>query len=298
MSLIDSVSISRTLLFGSLFLILPTSAEASEPHWSVSFDTPRTAICKKVGQSSHSKTILVEFNFSIKMDTGDEKDMDSVSIEITCPPPLLVRDFLPKTKSTTDVVGGKKRIITTETNSKDLELAISGAGSTKLNLSNLEKVETTYEQLAPRELLNASGIRNRGHGVFFKMKPTSQHVIEGQHKFVCLFEVDQDWRCDFIQAKCDPSFKYGTASRKDFTIGLYMAGDQDGKSAIEKAQHAYSQIAASESRLKTTKSKLWYPWFGLGSKAASIEKEISKLKEDHASSLKNIDNVNSRREEN
>jgi len=98
----------------------------------------------------------------------------------------------------------------------------------------------------PKQLFLASGTTNRGHGVFFKLKPSSQASLEGQKEFVCLFIVPKDWRGDYACIACRAKGynrslwtrveECGTA---EVCVGLYLRGDPEARQAAKQLARAY-----------------------------------------------------------
>lgn len=255
----------------------PLVAEASDPFFSVTYDMPLTVSFQEVARSGNSKTILATIPVSVKFQ-GDAKSLSNANIEFESPNRTLrVVDFLPQTTTTTDVVG-PIQIETTKEAGGTLKFQFA-----KVDASGEVRDASTlkYEQLPPRELLVASGIRHRGHGVFFKLKPNSQRSIEGQHNFVCLFDVKHDWKCDYLVARC---YEVGVGGwivheNRKYIIGMHQEEDSDARATIKQMLPSIAkyhlEVLPDLQELQSVRSSPFFPYFGLGTKAAEIETRLS-----------------------
>ena len=299
-----SVILNRTVgmlvITAMAVLDFPLFSQASDPPLVVSFDTPLAVSCKEVARSPQTKTVIATFTFSIRQTSGYNK-VDDVEIEIESPERLIrVSDFLPQTTTVTDIVDGEKKIVIKYTKGSASISTIKGkveaevkGGTSQKTTSGIElegraesqqsentTIDVTYKQLAPRELLLASGTLNRGHGVFFKLKRTSQHEIEGQHKFVCLFDVVPSWRCDYLRGRC-----HSGSSNADFIIGVHIDDDATAKSLIENAATIHPRMTPLQKELADTRGALLFPYLGLGSKAAEIDRKLSVVRSEYEKTL-------------
>jgi hypothetical protein len=301
---VSILAIAVLMIAGSPILVYASDIFPSPP--VVSFDTPLVVSCKEIARSEKTKTILATFAFSIRTDSNKFAvlPLDEVSIEIESPDRILrVSDFLPQTTTVTDVVDGEKQVVIRRFegsasiskleaaieakagNSQKTTAEIKANGSTESRDSQDTTIDITYKQLAPRELLLASGTLNRGHGVFFKLKRTSQNEIEGQHKFICLFEVVPTWRCDYLQGRCT-SWCKSECSKADFVIGVFMDNDSVAKALVENAVTIRERMAPMIVELDSVRNGFWYPWFGAGSKAAEIDRKLSADRDAYNKTIK------------
>ncbi len=292
----------------------PLDAKASDPVFSVTYDTPLTVSFQEVARSADSKTIVATIPLSVRF-RGDAESLSDANIELESPDQTLrVVDFLPQTTTTTDIVGPIQIETTKEAggalkfhfiheasaNAKDVVSAKVSALN-EADASSYLRFMTTlkYEQLPPRQLLVASGIRNRGHGVFFKLKPTSQHSIEGQHSFVCLFEVKPDWRCDYIVARCYEVGVGGWSVNENnkYIIGIHLKDDSDAKATIKEAlpsiEKYHLEVLPGLLELQSVRSSAFFPYFGLGTKAAEIQKGLSGSQSEYENSIAKLMKINS-----
>jgi len=294
----------------------PLDAEASDPIFSVTYDTPLTVSFQEVARSGDSKTIIVTIPVSVKFQ-GDAKSLSNANIEFESPDQTLrVVDFLPQTTTTTDIVGPIQIETTKEAGGTlkfqfghDASVNATANGLVDAKVAATKKVDASgelryatklkYEQLPARELLLASGIRNRGHGVFFKLKPNSQHSIEGQHNFVCLFNVKPDWKCDYLVARC---YEVGVGGwivheNRKYIIGMHLKDDPEANATIKEALPSIAkyhlEVLPGLQELQSVRSSSFFPYFGLGTKAAEIQKRLSGPQAEYENSIAKLMKINS-----
>jgi hypothetical protein len=275
--------------------INPNGARASDPSPIDTYDTHLSVSCKELARTKLSKTIIAEFSFSMRV-TGTPA-LNELEIQIDSPEKILrVVSFLPQTTLDTNVVDGEQMVTVKTRNEASLNGKASGNisysgidssdnASVDVGVGEFESVTTTtsYKQLSPREMILASGTSNRGHGVFFKLKRTDRHPLEGEHRFICVFEVVPTWRCDYLQARCKSN-----RSNADFMIGIFMEEDSEAKSLCEKAAQINEKSKPLENQLKDAKNSTFFPYFGLGSQAAGIDSALLALRSEYQTTLQNI----------
>jgi hypothetical protein len=276
-------------------LINPNRVGASDPLPIDIYDTHLSVPCKELARTELSKTIVAEFRFSIR--TTGTPALDELEIHVDSPEKILrVVSFLPQTTLDTNIVDGEQMVSVTSRKEASLNGKASGnisysgvkssaKASVDVGVGEFESVTTTtsYKQLSPREMILASGTSNRGHGVFFKLKRTDRHPLEGEQRFICVFEVVPTWRCDYLQAKCKSN-----RSNADFLIGIFMEKDTEAKFLVEKAAQINEQLKPIENQLTDVKSSSFFPYFGLGSQAAGIDSKLSVLRSEYNTTLQNI----------
>lgn len=228
----------------------------------VGFDVSYSVECRDVTPAEFAeanpdgKIIEARFQVSTLIRRGQEKDIKELMYVVSSPERRLrVADFAPKTQVESPVTDAIQIIEKgEEATSLDGSVAVQIAplegvhltpsvGASKLKKQNLE---WKYSRLPPKQLLLASGTTNRGHGVFFKLKPSSQASLEGQREFVCLFLVPKGWRGDYAYVDCTarpqnrtPWTSPGDYGSKRVLVGLYLQGDAEAREAVERLAHAH-----------------------------------------------------------
>lgn len=267
----------------ALTLFLAAGRAAAESP-SVSFDVADVIGCADVTTENYAKMYsdlrLVEarFRISTRLDAGVEKDIEEVSIEILSPErSLRLVDFMPKTQLGSDVAGeieisedvGRTGSIAASikpqlsVSYKGVDSNLSaGISSASIDASQTKKSETTkkYKLLPEKELLLASGTIHRGHGVYFKLKPSTQTSVQGWKELACIFEVPRKWKTDWIMLTCGATgqksrFPFGKsevrAGYEQVFVGLYLEGDLESRErALELAavQEQHHQALAAQAR--------------------------------------------------
>lgn len=206
-------------------LVLPLPAAGSDAP-EIEFDVELTIPCQDITSDKYQllqpedKLIEVHLSCSTRLTAGKEKEIKELDIELISPDRRLrVVDFMPQTQLGTDVSG---EIQITEDNKSERsftgtlkpELTLKGgspnaqisggvqAASFEAKKDNSQGVVRAYKLLPKKDLLLASGTLNRGHGVYYKLKPSDQSSLQGRKEFVCICEVPRDWHCDWVLVTC------------------------------------------------------------------------------------------------
>lgn len=247
------------------------AAQAGPPR--VGFDVSYSVECRDVTPQEcaeanpQSKIIEARFQVSALVRRGEEEDVKELMYVVLSPEKRLqVVDFEPKTQMESEFIDPVQVVETDEDAS-----SLNGSFSVEINpLSNLEVTPSAgasktsknnrqekYAKLAPRQLVVASGTMNRGHGVFFKLKPFSQVSLQGRKEFVCRFVVPKDWRADYVYVDCaaeprsrSPWPGSEPVGARRVLVGLYLQGDGEAREAAERLAYAYEtykRVATSRS---------------------------------------------------
>lgn len=228
----------------------PAGFAADDPH--VHFDSSAAAECydvttpEFVAAHPNEKLIEVRVLVSLLLERGQAEDLGEVVITIDSPQRRLrVIDFEPRTELVSDVAG-EIEIVDSSEDSRTHDATIGGAisfdyggiratASPSAGAANQKRTSTkeTYLRLPPKELLLAAGITNRQHGVFFKLRPSTQTSLEGMHEFICRFAVPACWRGDFLIVHCEArrasagflAKRPPVCGERRMSVGLYLAGD-------------------------------------------------------------------------
>lgn len=301
-----------TMLVWSGFLL---RLNASDPSYRIYYDTPLSVSCEEIARSGNTKVVAVAIPISIRFE-GNPRALEDVKIELqSFDRTARVVDFLPKTTMVTNVAGpirvettnqkggkgevrfeSKKNVGITGKVRFDSEGSLGGG----VEVDYKEMTKKSYEQLPPRQMLLASGIQERSHGVFFKIKPNEQHPIEGQHNFMLLLQVDLSWRGECISARFSPGSN-AWWGRVDpvHVIGLHLQDDVEAKAVVEQATKPIfkfkSETVFDIEKLREIENSTFYPWFGKGSKAESVRKRIAEPKANYDKALSDIRGMNSRK---
>jgi hypothetical protein len=244
----------------------------------VEFDVSYTVECRDVTPQEfaeanpNSKIVEAGFQVSALLRQGEEKDVRDLMYVIRSPETRLrVADFEPKTQVTSPITDAIE-VVATDEDATLLDASVNAkieplggvylspsAGASKTKKQNLQQ---KYTKLPPKQLLVASGTTNREHGVFFKLKPSTQASLEGQREFVCLFLVPKEWRGDYAYVDCraksrgrSPWTKSEESGRRRVLVGLYLQGDEEARAAAERAAYAYEAYSGVRGPTRRTTLK-------------------------------------------
>lgn len=170
-----------------------------------------------------------------------------------------VVDYLPKTTLDSRVTGNVN-VNMNENSRSSLDFDASGYYKSLTgayltgSFQNEHKLNAQFQMLPPRELLMAAGTVQRGKGVYFKLRASSQNTIEGEKVFVVVARVPRYWRGDVARIRCEAhgksAFIFGameesvTLASQDFLVALYQTGDELARTQAER-------FIAAEERLRT-----------------------------------------------
>jgi hypothetical protein len=256
--------LSRATLLVALLALDPSVAAADPPR--VHFDLPYAIACRDVtppacaAASPHERLIEARFELSSLLLAGDEDDLTQYFIRIDSPRrSLVVVDYLPKTLHESPMASPIGVHHTRESGGK---IGISLSGQYELltsvtptaELSQKQGSSVKYDLLPPLETVAASGTLLRGAGVFFKLKSSPRHLLEGARQYALVLRVPREWRADYVRVHCeahgvrrgfvssfDESIRCG---ERDFLVALYQEGDESARVSAE-------QFAVQEAKLRT-----------------------------------------------
>lgn len=254
------------------------------------FDISYTIPCSDVTTENYAKanpnSRLIEAKFRVSTDiAGAEKDIKEMSVEIISPDRRLhVVDFMPKTQLGSSIDGDVEI-----SESVDNGLSFTGAIKPQLSVqykdptrnltagaaaANVEATKSKkngvtkkYKLVPDKELLVASGSTNRGHGVFFKLKPSTQRTLQGWTEFAVIFEVDAGWKSDWVIISVGATAMHSNllhmkkevkSGFKQVHVGMHLQGEVDAKQQAEHlgdVQEKYLEVIAKQTK---TDSELFF----------------------------------------
>ena len=250
---------SLSLLVAAAFL---GAAVANAETPVVVFDLPLTVECRDVTPrryeaNYHRKIFEAVVKISPQLLAGEEKDLKKLHYEISTGQQMPVVSFAPSSQVTSDVAGGTVAIQTDDHHGQLLVhyLVTPAAGDGKLT-ADLNSSHAQYRLLAPKQILVASGTIERGCGVYYDLKPSTQDTLQKQREFACLFDVPATWRANYITVRCKAQgIKRGLLGSSDVTcgmgllsVGLYRQNDAEAMAAAyelgKKQQRFLNQLRA------------------------------------------------------
>ncbi|HWB08328.1 MAG TPA: hypothetical protein VG826_03855 [Pirellulales bacterium] len=239
------------------------------------------------------KIMEADLRVSVRVEKGEEKDVEQLEFEITSPAERLrIVDFLPRTLIEADVADHIEVVKTTETLRSvgaTVGTTISiGAGNehangavvtsalpaANANATHRNELKETTKKIPPGRAVVTSGTLENEHGVFFKLRRSAAGTFEGIKPLSFRFVVPAKWHGDWMVISCTATgnvkryfFKsteeIGTA--KAF-LALYLAGDARAERAaleMAEAQERYFAVKPAKDRydlIITTLATEARPW--------------------------------------
>ncbi|TWU28129.1 hypothetical protein [Bythopirellula polymerisocia] len=252
---------SHVMPYGNAFLSFALVALASGVTFAggpqVAFDFGRIAECVEIAGEDAlltpgEKLVELKLRVSVHLLAGKISDVEEVRIEVgDRDNRMRVHSFAPSTQMASHFGGDIEWSKTTEEGHSlgaslggELPAPVGGliahvtptiSGGTK----NSETITEKQLRLAPKFAVVASGTIGQEHGVFFKLRSSSQSSLEGTHDLTVRFIVPEKWRGDSVRVCCQ-----ATGTEKVFwmkqqatwahtcgPVALYLAGDAEARQA-------------------------------------------------------------------
>ncbi|HET6882919.1 MAG TPA: hypothetical protein VFI31_22310 [Pirellulales bacterium] len=248
---------------------------AAQP--KVSFDLGYVVECRDVTPQAFAmlhpdeKVIEANLRVSVRLESGDEKDLDQLQFEITSPAERLrIIDFLPRSQIEPDA-DNIEVVKTSETihslgASVGATLAVSGGSkngsatmtsalpSGNANSTHRNELKETTKKIPTGRPIVTSGTLENEHGVFFKLRRTAAGSFEGIKLFSFRFAAPSDWRGDWLVISCQAR---GTVTRYFFKsieevgaskafLALHLAGDATAERAAQEMAIAQEEYFAAK----------------------------------------------------
>jgi hypothetical protein len=232
------------------------------------FDLPESIECRDVtppefAARDYLKVIEGKLRISARVAQGSEVEIVDFMYNITCPGTRVrFQDYLPNTTLesavTNDQIEVKDATESAHSAGADVHvvyklLALGGV----LSQSAKNSESSHYRQIAPKELVVASGTTDREHGVFFRLRPSRAGSLEGAKEFTFLATVPKTWRGDVCTISCAARASQGAlfstavvpAGRRVADVGMHLAGDAEAASLAEelrRVQETHAKLLASQ----------------------------------------------------
>lgn len=263
--------------FAFLIMFSAQAAIAAEAP-RVQFDMPFAVACRDVTPPAYAaanpgrKLVEARLAISSLLVAGEERDLMQFMIRVDSPlRSVVIADYLPKTLHQQKTAGPVTMQKSTE---RTAALGINLSG--KYELMNLpgpsagvgqkKTSSVKYDLLPPLEAVAASGTLDRSRAVYFKLKASPRHLLEGSREYAVVLEVPASWRMDTLRVRCQAegirrSFvstfdEEITCGQRDFLVALYQEGDEQARQAVEvqvqgPKSHVQGQEQVSAWSLKT-----------------------------------------------
>jgi hypothetical protein len=218
-------------------------------------------------------SIEVVIPISAQMRAGSERDLKQclyTLIDTSQPETFTVMDWLPRTQLQTEYA---KPIQVNQQRDANIGITLSAKYIVTANgqAGGQLKSGITYEMLPPQEIVLASGTVQHAHGVFFRLKPSSQTTMEGVRSFSAIFQVPRGWRGGCLQLECEavgvdrgivrPLDQEMSAGRARYCLALYRAGDQEAEKLANRVGQCQRDLLDSMAQHRQEVSAIWYKAF-------------------------------------
>jgi hypothetical protein len=125
----------------------------------------------------------------------------------------------------------------------------------------------------------ASGTIERGCGVYYDLKPSTQDTLQKQREFACLFDVPSTWRANYLTVRCRAqAVKHGLLGDSEancgvglLSVGLYKQDDAEAMAAayeLGRKQQQYLDQLRTDPKFSKNENSGGLPDFLAGVKRA------------------------------
>ena len=260
------------------------------------------------------KIIEADLRVSVRVEKGEERDVEQLEFEITSPGERLrIIDFLPRTLIESEAADHIEVVKTSETIRSvgaTVGTTVSIGGGTghangavvtsalpagNANATHRNELKETTKKVPPGKAVVTSGTLANEHGVFFKLRRSAAGTFEGIKPFSFRFVVPAQWRGDWMVISCTATgnvkryfFKSTEeiGSAKAF-LALYLVGDTRAERAaleMAEAQEQYFAVKPDKDRYDliiatlATEARPWRAPPQTHTMAASVKTPVTCLK--------------------
>ena len=229
----------------------------------VEFDFGRMVECREIVASElddkplgpYEKLVELNLRVSVRLISGKLEDVKEIRVEVSDRDgQMRVHDFNPTTRLESLLTD---QVEWTRTMEKNKAMGATLGGEAPLLLGEVvahvtpslngsigqrELITEKKQKISPKHLVVSSGTVGQEHGVFFKMRASSQSSLERVHHLTIRFVVPLSWRSDAIRVSCQATGQQKILWLKQHKVwahmaapvALYLAGDLRARRAAEK----------------------------------------------------------------
>jgi hypothetical protein len=243
----NAILLRAGLYIAAISSLIVTRSTVRAEDLKVEFDIPDKIECRDVtparcaAMHPTQKVIEAKFRITANFAGGGEGSVVDFTYLITSPElRLKILDYLPNTTLESRYADDRIEVAdfteNTDSISAEAKVAYSilSLNAVKNQLSRKTE-QNQYQRIAPKSLVLASGTANRGHGVFYKLRPSNSESLEGAKEFTFLAIVPRDWRGDWCTFVCSARGTKKTligststvAGVTKLDVGLFLCGDDE-----------------------------------------------------------------------
>lgn len=238
---------------------LPSRADAPK----VQFDMPAVVTAFDTSAPGERRAVTCDLVLS-SLVTGpadaaakESRPIDHLLVRLSLRDRLPVVDFAPKTELQSEYAG--PIAVTTKDEQTDsfglnVDTSVHGIGAGHLGADDSRKRSdsTQFQRQAPLQAVIASGTTDRGHGVYFKLRWTTQQVLEGEKHFCVTFAVPEIWRGGLLDVSVSAigidhsmfgSSKWRPLASRDFVVAVHQQNDPQAAEIALRLAHLDRELA-------------------------------------------------------
>ncbi len=260
------------MIFASASFSVTSSALAAEESAAVVFDLPPVAAARAADDDAD--LVTVQLRLSSMIETTDVPRIDQWIVR--CVPrdsAVRIADYAPRTQTASDLAS-PIQVKQSREASQSLGISLDGsyghlaranAGSDR---TNKEQQSVQFDRVAPIQAITASGTIHRGRGVYFKLRWTSQQILEGEKVFELTLDVPPTWRGSLIdvsvvaQSESKSSFtpwdrETNTIASDHFVVAVYRDGDAQAERrarAMTDAENSLRRVVTEHCSSRSSSS--------------------------------------------
>ncbi len=230
-------------------LAAPVASAAQPGAELVQFDMPAITTAVDAIRDPHSLTLgHREVTFDLVLSSlinarhgelHESPPIDHLLVHCSTRDALPIVDYQPRTELQSDYVSpisisNKAEQTDSLGLNVDTQVHALGTGHFGSDETSKQMNSTEFQRTAPMQAVVASGTTNRGRGVTFKLRWTSQHVLEGEKHFRITIAVPDSWRgglldVDVTAVGRDRSLfghdKIRSLAARHFVVAVYQQND-------------------------------------------------------------------------
>jgi hypothetical protein len=269
----------RRVTVGIAMFLGPCTVARAESAPVLVFDAPFAASCRRIALPDAAKKypdqqlIEVKIPITARLLSGAEKDIKECVYTLVDPgepATLSALDWLPRTELKTAFA---KPIQHNEERTAKVGINMSAQyilTATGESMGEL-KSGVAYELLPPQEIVLASGTTRQGHGVYFKLKPSTQTTLEGMKLFSAICAVPRGWRGGCLKLQCEAvGLEHGVVSVFNrevqsglavYCVALHEEGDREAERVADHVatcqQQLFDSLTGDAGADVTSKAASW-----------------------------------------
>ena len=244
---------------------IAASSKAADPNLNpqapVQFDLP--SIAAAVESADAPGSVTIELRLSAMILSSETPPIDEWLVRLQPRDrSLWIVDYAPRTETASELATPIQVKNTTE-NNNGMGIGLDGSYGHLVRVnaaadhSKKQQETIQFDRLAPVQAVTAAGTINRGRGVYFKLRWTTQQILEGEKTFRITLGVPEHWRGSLLDvsvlAKGErKSFGWERETvmlgAANFVVAAYRNHDAEAESlarSLADAEFALRSLAAA-----------------------------------------------------